>query len=88
MHEDNYDDEGPGEHDAHLLRDDSQDLTPCPACGKYVWAYATRCHHCDAQFTGEAWSVQQQDVEGSHAYRLWLIGVVIMVASIVWWLWR
>jgi hypothetical protein len=47
--------EGPGPHDADLFENDSTELVRCVYCGKYVNAYARRCHHCRRPFEGEAW---------------------------------
>ncbi len=60
-------DEGPGEHDSHLMDDDPSDTTPCARCGKDIWAYAQRCHHCGVHFSCEAWQFAPTDQAGTPA---------------------
>ncbi|MFA9479684.1 hypothetical protein ACERK3_15455 [Phycisphaerales bacterium AB-hyl4] len=57
-----FDDEGPGEHDAHLFdRDDGEnDTTPCPKCGTELLAFADRCYHCGELFPTEAWQAHSE----------------------------
>ena len=76
-----FDEEGPGEHDAHLLdRDEGEnDTTPCPYCGTELLAFADRCYHCGAMFNKEAWLVHG---EGRWP-RLWVIAAVIAVGAFV-----
>lgn len=76
------DDEGPSEHDAHLIDDEDsdaiEDTVPCPACGKEVLAFAEHCHHCGEYFAGEAWMAQRSAKQG-----LWtLVGVLVAAAML------
>lgn len=76
-----YDDDGPGEHDEHLLdeHDHAGDLVPCPVCGKSIWAHASRCHHCGHEFAGEAW----QGIALGQASPLWTVTALIVAGAIV-----
>ena len=70
-------DEGPGEHDAHLMDDDPTDTVACPRCGKHVWSYSQRCHHCGTHYSGEAWQFDGGDVPGRRTGWRWLIVIVL-----------
>ncbi len=48
-------DEGPGEHDAHLMDGGDDSSVLCPKCQEEVWARATQCPHCKIHYAGEAW---------------------------------
>jgi predicted amidophosphoribosyltransferase len=74
-----FDEEGPTEHDAHLLGDEHEnDLVPCPACGKTILALADRCHRCGSVFDREAWLVQTSPKKGLY---LWTaVGLLIVIA--------
>lgn len=75
-----FDDEGPTEHDAHLLGDESEnDLVPCPACGRTILALADRCHRCGSVFDREAWLVQPSGKRG--VYLLLAIALAIAIGA-------
>lgn len=58
-HDDSID-EGPGEHDAHLMDDDPSDTVACAHCGEEIWSYAQRCPQCGTHFRGEAWQFEHR----------------------------
>ena len=72
-------DEGPGEHDAHLMDDDETETVPCPRCGKYVWAYAQQCHHCHVHFSSEAWQFDTANGPSGSARWFWSVVIVLLV---------
>ncbi len=79
-------DEGPGEHDAHLVDDEDAydddgeaELVPCPACGKMVLATAERCHRCGEHFAREAWLVQP-----SRQQAVWGVAAVLVIVAMLW----
>lgn len=76
-------DEGPGEHDAHLLDDDEPSLVVCVSCAAMISAHAVRCHHCGANFVGEAW---QQQLAGEGAPRVWwrYVAGLLAIIFILW----
>ena len=76
-------DEGPGEHDAHLMNEDESDTVKCVSCGRPIWAEAEQCPKCGVYFAGEAW---QQQVAGESAPRVWWrwAAVVALIAFVVW----
>lgn len=79
------DPEGPGEHDAHLLDDDDdgdEDESPCPACGRMVWAQAQQCPHCGEWFAGEAW--ERQAAGGKPRPTLWWWVAAVLVVVLLW----
>ncbi len=78
-------DEGPGEHDAHLMDDDLEETVPCAHCGREVWAYAQRCPQCGTHFSGEAWQFQYQDggrQKSGRSWR-WLVVVLLLVLAML-----
>lgn len=75
--------EGPGEHDAHLMDDDQTETVVCPRCGKHVWAYSQRCHHCGVHFRGEAWQFDGADVRAHRTGRRWLIVIILVVLALL-----
>ncbi len=79
-----FDDEGPGEHDAHLLDRpgvEDNDYVPCPNCGDEILAYADRCHHCGTELAGEAWTVEPR-----HTRAWWLaVAVAALMAFVIVW---
>lgn len=77
--------EGPGEHDRHLLDDDPTDTTPCARCGRYVWAYAQRCHHCGVHFAGEAWQFAPTGQARLPVHRWWPWLVALLILGLLWW---
>lgn len=77
-------DEGPGEHDAHLLDDGplaENDVVPCPACGKSILAAADRCYRCGEHFGREAWLVER-----SSKRALWVVAAALVIAAMLWFL--
>ena len=78
-------DEGPGEHDAHLMDDDPGETVPCARCGKPVWTYAQRCQHCGVHFAGEAWQFKPAGEAIRHPRRLllWLIIGLCVLAMLM-----
>lgn len=77
-------DEGPGEHDAHLLDDDLGQTVPCPRCGGQVWEYAQRCPHCGVHFTGEAWEFEVNKGEKPRRRRLlWILAAILVIVAIL-----
>ncbi len=83
----NYDPDGPGEHDAHLMDDDPTQTVQCPKCGKHIWAYAQQCDHCGVHFQGEAWQFDAATDSSTPSGRLWTIIVVLIILALLWWLW-
>ncbi|MDX1682076.1 MAG: hypothetical protein R3336_03050 [Phycisphaeraceae bacterium] len=77
--------EGPGEHDAHLADDDSeeQEMVDCPKCRESIWAMATDCPYCGEMFEGEAW---QQEPATPAPFR-WALGLALMLL-LVWGVWK
>ena len=59
-------DEGPGEHDTHLMDDDLDQTVDCAHCGRPVWDYAQRCPHCGVHYSGEAWQFRYDGEDGEH----------------------
>jgi len=84
MNDGYFDEEGPGEHDAHLIDHDEgeNDTTPCPRCGTELLAFADRCHRCGAAFEQEAWLAHG---EGRWP-RLSVVAVVLVIAALAIWL--
>lgn len=81
-HDDENDefDEGPGEHDAHLMDEESENTLTCPSCGKEVWAEADQCPECGNWFANEVWS----NAEGQlPAWVVILIIVLLVVAMAI-----
>jgi uncharacterized protein (DUF983 family) len=77
-------DEGPGEHDAHLLDDhDGNDMSPCPRCGRAILAWADRCHHCGEHLGREAWLAERPGRRG-----VWLIAAGLVIFAMLWFLLR
>lgn len=77
-----FDDEGPTEHDAHLLDDGpdaGNDTVPCPRCRREILAFADRCPWCGESFGREAWLAQR-----SPKRVIWLIAAVLAVAAMLW----
>lgn len=55
----------------------------CPACNKYIWAYAIRCPKCGVQFNGEAW---QQEIAGGArrgSFALWIVITAVLAIPLV-----
>ena len=79
-------DEGPGEHDAHLMDDDLSETTPCARCGKDIWVYAQRCNHCGVHFSGEAWQFAPPGEAKAPASGRWWRWVAALAAAalLVW----
>lgn len=75
-------DEGPGEHDAHLMDDGGDDTAACPKCGGEVWAHAHRCDHCGVHFTGEAWHGEIAGGEPSRSW-VWWAAVAVLIAFLI-----
>jgi hypothetical protein len=80
-------DDGPGEHDARLLDDDPAETTPCPRCGKYLWAYTQQCHHCGEHFPGEAWQSAPTGKAKVPVGMWWPTIAVLVVMAIVLAMW-
>lgn len=77
-----FDEEGPTEHDAHLLDHEwDNDLVPCPVCGKTILALADRCHKCGSVFDQEAWLVQPS--ANKSVYVLIAIGLALVIGFAV-----
>jgi len=80
-----FDPEGPGEHDNHLLDDDTEqnDYVPCANCGTRILAFAERCPNCGHWFEeGEAWQHAHEEA----GFPRWIVvtaGLVI-VALLLW----
>ena len=79
-----FDEEGPGEHDGHLLDHDAgeNDTAPCPECGAELLAMADCCHRCGAMFGKEVWLAQG---EGRWP-RLWVGATVLVLIAFFAWL--
>ena len=82
-------DEGPGEHDAHLLDDDLEQTVPCARCGAHVWSHTQRCPQCGVHFSGEAWQFEYRDGGRKHTSSRWwwlIVALLIMglLAMITW----
>jgi len=79
-------DEGPSEHDAHLMDDDPAETVPCARCGRQVWAYAQRCQHCGVHFLGEAWQFKSAGGATTHPRRPWLwliVGLCVLAMLLI-----
>ena len=76
-----FDDEGPGEHDVHLLDDDENDTVPCPHCGKQILAWADRCHRCGVDLGTEAWKA-----DPPRAKLAWVIMSGLVIVAMLWFL--
>ena len=79
-------DEGPGEHDAHLMDDDPQQTVPCARCGEHVWAYAQRCPNCGVHYSGEAWQFRYDDggaPRGSATRWWWWLAAALAAAALL-----
>lgn len=74
-----FDDEGPGEHDAHLLDDDANDTVPCPRCGRQILAWADRCHRCGEYLGTEAWRAQRPARRA-----IWVVAAGLVVLAMLW----
>jgi len=76
-------DEGPGEHDAHLMDEDEPDTVKCVSCRRWISAHTEQCPHCGVYFAGEAW---QQQIAGEAAPRAWWrwAAIVALIAFVVW----
>ena len=70
-------DEGPGEHDQHLM-DEDEDTVPCPSCGRPIWAEAEKCPRCGQWLTGQAWR-GEDDAAGARGKRWWWWVAVVML---------
>ncbi|HEX9832276.1 MAG TPA: hypothetical protein VGA66_04160 [Mycobacterium sp.] len=79
-------DEGPGDHDAHLMDDDPSETVACAKCGKQIWAYAQRCHHCGVHFSGEAWQFDRQTGAGDGSSGWWPWVVAALILALLGWL--
>ncbi len=79
-------DEGPGEHDTHLMADDPSDTTPCARCGEEIWAYSQRCHHCGLHFSGEAWQFTPAGEAQAPVRQWWRWVAALVVVAMLWWL--
>ncbi len=84
-----FDDEGPGEHDAHLLDHDlgENDTVACASCGRTVLAFAERCPHCGHDYRSEAWC--EPGADGKSRLWLWVAAglaavLVLLVIGGVW----
>lgn len=76
-----FDDEGPGEHDVHLLDDDVNDTVACPHCGKQILAWADRCHRCGTYLGVEAWRAERPGPR-----IVWMAAVGLVIAAMLWFL--
>ena len=72
-------DEGPGEHDAHLMDDDLEQTVPCARCGEHVWSYTQRCPHCGVHYSGEAWQFELHDGRKQHTSSRWCWLIVVLL---------
>jgi predicted amidophosphoribosyltransferase len=84
-----YDDpinEGPGEHDAHLMDDDLSETVTCPRCGDDIWAYSQQCEQCGLHFQGEAWQFDAATNSASPTGRAWQVVVVMIILALLSWL--
>jgi len=73
-------DEGPGEHDVHLMDDDLEQTVACAHCGDQVWSYTQQCPHCGVHFAGEAWEFEYRDGRKLHPSRRWWWLIVLLLA--------
>lgn len=74
-------DEGPGEHDAHLMDDDPSETVACAKCGRHIWAHAQQCQHCGIHFSGEAWQFDRQ-ADGRGLWP-WVVAALV-IAMLLW----
>ena len=74
--------EGPGEHDAHLMDDDETETVDCPRCGQAIWAYTQRCDYCGVNFSGEAWQFEIAD-EDRRPLLFWPAVVIVVIVVVV-----
>lgn len=80
-------DEGPGEHDAHLMDDDLDETVPCARCGQDIWAYAQRCPECGVHFSGEAWQFHPAGESPARRSHWWYALIVaLMILGLLAWL--
>lgn len=77
-------DEGPGEHDTHLMDDDMSETVPCAKCGEEIWANAQQCKYCGVHFSGEAWQFDKQAGDGVGGWWPWVVALLIL--SLLGWL--
>ena len=78
-------DEGPGEHDAHLMDDNPDQMVACARCGDPVWAYAQRCPKCGIHYSGEAWQFRYDDESGRPRLavgRWWWLAAALAAAGL------
>ena len=82
-------DEGPGEHDVHLMTDDLDDTVPCAHCGRQVWIYVQRCPHCGIHFSSESWQFAYPGGPNGQSFRVWwwLLVTLVMIALLAIRLW-
>jgi len=76
-------DQGPGEHDTHLMDGDEPDTVSCFCCGKQIYSYGSACKHCGARFKGEAW---QCELEGSASglSKIYQLGGAALLLVFIW----
>ena len=75
--------EGPGDHDAHLMDDDTEETVACPRCGEHVWAYAQRCDYCGVHYSGEAWQFDSDGGTTDSNPWFWPVVVAMLVLAIL-----
>ena len=85
--EDDQIDEGPGEHDLHLMDDDPEETVPCARCGRKIWSYVQRCPHCGVHFSGEAWEFRFAGAGARPPVWLCVVIGLIVVAIVFLWSW-
>jgi endogenous inhibitor of DNA gyrase (YacG/DUF329 family) len=76
-------DEGPGEHDRHLMDDAEGDTVACARCGRMVWAQAQRCPHCGVHFAGEAWEFRPAGARRWGGLPRWAVVTGLVLAAIL-----
>jgi hypothetical protein len=74
--------EGPGEHDRHLM-DDAEETVACAHCGRQIWAYAPRCPHCGVHFSGEAWEFHPAGAGRSGRIRAWVVITAVLLVAVI-----